>query len=433
MRANGTPQLAGSFPTLVPSNRQLQGDCKIAERGGSDLNAGRIMLRYLPTDAMEMSLSADYSKTHAEAQPDSKLGPHLATNVNNDNYDRNVIFPRFGIHFTGTDRFVTGNPFTTYAIPIDPVDGKQFPPDQYTTAWGSTGKLQYNFTESLRLDVILGYRTYESDWMGDGDQMPIDLNHTYELQSHRQKTGKRGSRACCSTRSSNGPRARIGTKSASHLGGYVTLPALRGDPAELQPERFVYYGEHVWLHPRHLLRSLDKLSLTAGARYTSEDKTYALRSQPYLLIPGELNYGSSHFDWKVSVNYRFNEQVMVYSTVSTGFRSDGAQPRPFTPGQQRIPVPAEELLAYEIGTKLDLFDRRLRLNIAAFMDDYDPRVFTANATQCNAANNLDLGPVYRGISPGNPCPAGTALAGTTGIPGSRMTARRVKTAVSSSS
>ncbi len=36
--------------------------------------------------------------------------------------------------------------------------------------------------------MIAGYRTYDSDWMGDGDQMPIDLNHTYELQSHTQKT-----------------------------------------------------------------------------------------------------------------------------------------------------------------------------------------------------------------------------------------------------
>jgi iron complex outermembrane receptor protein len=107
---------------------------------------------------------------------------------------------------------------------------------------------------------------------------------------------------------------------------------------------------------------------------------------------------------------------MVYASAATGFRSDGAQPRPFTPGQQRVPVPAEELIAYEIGTKLDLLDRRLRLNIAAFLDDYDPRIFSGGGTQCNAANNLDPGPVYRGITAGNPCPAGTALAGSTGIP-----------------
>ncbi len=195
----------------------------------------------------------------------------------------------------------------------------------------------------------------------------------------------------------------------------MTLPAFAAIlPNFNQNDSFTTESTSGFLHG--IYSFTEALSLTAGARYTDETKTYAFDHSPYLLMPGELEYGSSHFDWKVSPNYRFNEAAMVYGTVSTGFRSDGAQPRPFTPGQQRVPVPAEELIAYEIGTKLDLFERRLRLNIAAFMDDYDPRVFTANATQCSAPSSLDPGPVYRGISPGNPCPAGTALAGTTGIP-----------------
>ena len=100
---------------------------------------------------------------------------------------------------------------------------------------------------------------------------------------------------------------------------------------------------------------------------------------------------------------------MVYGSVSTGFRSDGAQPRPFTPGQQRVPVPAEELIAYEIGVKTDLFDRRLRLNVAAFMDDYDPRDIRGQSrTQCNLPSNLDPGPVFRGITAGNTLSCGDA-------------------------
>ena len=117
----------------------------------------------------------------------------------------------------------------------------------------------------------------------------------------------------------------------------------------------------------------------------------------------------------MSADYRFNPAAMVYGTVSTGFRSDGAQPRPFTPGQQQVPVPAEELIAYEIGTKLDLFDRRLRVNVAAFMDDYDPRVFISNGTQCNLPSDLDPGPGFH-LPPGGTCPAGTPLAGMTGSP-----------------
>lgn len=188
MKKLGTPQLAGTLPSLVPSNREQAGDCKIAERGGSHTEGGRVMLRYIASDNLEMSLSGDYTNTFADGQPDSKLTRHSASNFFNNLYSETVIFPKFGVYFTRDDRFLTGNPFTTYAYPVDPVGGKSFPPGQYTTAWGSTGKLNYKFSDTLRLDMVLAYQTYESDWMADGDQMPIDLNHTYNLQGHWQKT-----------------------------------------------------------------------------------------------------------------------------------------------------------------------------------------------------------------------------------------------------
>jgi iron complex outermembrane receptor protein len=194
----------------------------------------------------------------------------------------------------------------------------------------------------------------------------------------------------------------------------VTLPAFAAIlPNFNENDTFTTESTSGFLHG--IFAVTEAFSVTAGGRYTNEKKTYAFNHSPYLLVPGELKYGSNHFDWKVSADYRFNPAAMAYGTVATGFRSDGAQPRPFTPGQQRVPVPAEELTAYEIGTKLDLFDRRLRVNVAAFMDDYDPRVFTSNGTQCNLPSNLDPGPAFH-LPPGGTCPAGTQMAGLTGSP-----------------
>jgi iron complex outermembrane receptor protein len=415
MHVNGTPELAGTFPSLVPSERQAKGDCKIDERGGSTLNAARVMLRHLTSEAMELSFAADYSKTVSEPMPDSKLSAHQSSNSFNNTYSNDVVFPRFGIQFTGDDRFLTGDPFKTYAIPIDPIDGKVFPIDWVTTAWSATAKLNYRFSNDLTLDFIAGYRTYDSDWMGDGDQTPIDLNHTYELQSHKQQTYELRLAGSAFANKLEWTTGIYRYDSHSHLGGYVTLPAFAAIlPNFNQNDTFTTESNSGFIHGVYSLT--EALSLTAGARYTDEKKTYAFDHSPYLLVPGVLNYGSSHFDWKVSVDYRFNPKAMVYGHVSTGFRSDGAQPRPFTRGQQRVPVPAEELIAYEIGAKFDLLDRTLRLNVAAFMDDYDPRVFTANGTQCNDASDLDPGQPFRGISGSNPCPAGTPLAGTPGIP-----------------
>ncbi len=174
----------------------------------------------------------------------------------------------------------------------------------------------------------------------------------------------------------------------------MTLPAFAAIlPNFNQNDTFTTESSSAFLHGQFSLT--EAWSVTAGGRYTDETKTYAFDHSPYLLVPGQLEYGSSHFDWKASTDYRFNPSVMLYGSIATGFRSDGAQPRPFTIGQQRVPVPAEELTSYEIGTKLDLLDRRLRVNLAVFQDDYDPRIFTANGTQCNAINNLDPGPAYR--------------------------------------
>ncbi|MBK6672719.1 MAG: TonB-dependent receptor [Proteobacteria bacterium] len=416
MRARGTPALAGTLPSLVPSNRQQAGNCKIGERGGSHTDGGRVALRYLASDDLELSLAADYTDSFADGQPDSKLTRHSATNFFNNLYSENTIFPRYGVRFTADDRFLTGNPFTTYAYPVDPVGGKAFPPGQYTTAWGGLGKLQYRINDGLRLDVIAGYRTYQSDWMADGDQLPIDLNHTYNLQGHEQTTleARLSGEAFDGKLEWTAGAYRYDARST--LGGYVTLPAFAAIlPNFNENDRFTTESNSAFVHG--IYHFTEALSFTGGLRYTDEKKVYAFDHSPYLLVTTPLGYGSSHTDWKAGLDYRINEQVMVYASAATGFRSDGAQPRPFTPGQQKETVPAEELTSYEIGAKMDFLDRRLRVNFAVFQDDYDPRVVLSPGTQCNFPSNPDPGPVFRGLT-GSTCPVGTEVGSSANRTGS---------------
>ena len=250
MKVNGTPALAGTFPTLVPSDREQKGNCKIAERGGGKTDAGRVMLRWLASDSMSVDLWADYNNTHAEPLADSKLTQHLASNFFNNLYSNTVVFPKYGIRITGDDRFVTGNPFTTFANPIDPIGGKNFPPDTYTTAWDGNGKFAWKFGDKMEFDFIAGYRTYETDWMGDGDQMPIDLNHTYNLQSHEQWTLEARLQGGLFDDRLDWTAGLYRYDDKSHLGGYVTLPAYRRDPAQLQPERLIHGHQQFGLRAR---------------------------------------------------------------------------------------------------------------------------------------------------------------------------------------
>jgi len=416
MRRRGTPALAGTLPSLVPSNREQAGNCKIAERGGSHTDGGRVALRYLASDDLELSLSADYTNSFADGQPDSKLTRHASSNFFNNLYSNNVIFPKYGVRFTADDRFLTGDPFTTYAYPVDPVGGKAFPPGSYTTAWGGLGKLQYRINDGLRLDVIAGYRTYESDWMADGDQMPIDLNHTYNLQGHWQKTIEARLSGEAFEKKFEWTAGAYRYDAKSRLGGYVTLPAFAAIlPDFNENDHFTTKSNSAFVHG--IYHFTEAFSFTGGLRYTDEKKTYQFDHSPYLAVSTPLRYGSSHTDWKAGLDYRFNEQVMVYASAATGFRSDGSQPRPFTPGQQKETVPAEELTNYEVGMKMDLLDRKLRVNVALFQDNYDPRVVLSPGTQCNFPSNPDPGPVFRGLT-GSTCPAGTEVGNSTSKTGS---------------
>jgi iron complex outermembrane receptor protein len=412
MIANGTPQLAGTLPQEAPSNAAKNGDCKIGENGGSRTNAARAMLRYLATEDLEMNLAVDYSRTVAEPGADSLLKGYNPTDVLHGLYNTLVIQPRFGMRYND-DRFVTGDPYKTYANYNDPVGGARWPTDQTTDSWSAAGKVDYNITERVHLKGVVAYRTYDSDWTSDGDLTAFDLSTTLNLQHHSQKSAELVLSGALFANRLEWTTGAFYYDSTSRLGGYVTfgqLSFLGIIPNFDQNDGFTTESKSAFAHVVYNLT--DALSFTAGVRETDETKQYTFDHTGFLTIADPLEYGGNHFDWKVGLDYKFADATMLYGVVSTGFRSDGAQPRPFVPAQLRS-VPGEEITAYEIGLKSDFFGHRLRMNFAAFLNDYDPRITTRIGYQCNPANATDPGAFFPISS--NPCPAGTPLAGQTGF------------------
>ncbi|MEM7781267.1 MAG: TonB-dependent receptor [Pseudomonadota bacterium] len=138
----------------------------------------------------------------------------------------------------------------------------------------------------------------------------------------------------------------------------------------------------------------DALTLTVGARYTWEEKRFSqenfLVATPEItnfalfdpatagpLIP-LLEDTRDFTEWsgRLAVDYKASESVLLYASASRGFRSGGFSggilfPNSFINSEGLDPFDPEILVAYEVGFKGDLFDDRLRLNIAAFYYDYD--------------------------------------------------------------
>jgi len=126
----------------------------------------------------------------------------------------------------------------------------------------------------------------------------------------------------------------------------------------------------------------DALTVTLGGRYTFEEKEVGVARQNFGLSPCTFDTSEactfdfvdeedwSNFSPKVGVKWDINDSSQVYGSWSRGFRSGGYNLRltgPADPG----PVDEEKQSAFEIGFKGDLFDDRLRTNIAVFSSNID--------------------------------------------------------------
>jgi iron complex outermembrane receptor protein len=111
--------------------------------------------------------------------------------------------------------------------------------------------------------------------------------------------------------------------------------------------------------------SIEQLHLTVGGRYTQDKRhgsLYIVNGKPTTFV---FNYDNSRFDPMVNVAYDAADNLNFYAKYSTGYRAGGANDRSAT----FQAFGAEEVEAYEIGAKMDLLDRRLRVNLAAYMMD----------------------------------------------------------------
>jgi len=116
----------------------------------------------------------------------------------------------------------------------------------------------------------------------------------------------------------------------------------------------------------------DQLGLTAGVRYNYEEKDFSVFQQH---PTGQVQIdASANDDWaswtpKVSIEYQIDSDYMVYASASRGFKSGGWNGRPTDEGG--IQTYEEEFVwAYEVGFKTDWWNNRIRLNGAAYFNDY---------------------------------------------------------------
>ncbi|WP_332659742.1 TonB-dependent receptor [Brevundimonas sp.] len=173
--------------------------------------------------------------------------------------------------------------------------------------------------------------------------------------------------------------------------GYTILdptPTIRGfrfvDRASTaHSESKAVYGQATWT-PAVMD---DALHITLGGRYTWDDKDGVLSTVNNAATNFTFESSVDRFDPLVTVAWDVTDQVNVYAKYSTGYRAGGASSRSLT---YRSFDP-EEVQAYEVGLKSDLFDNRVRLNAAIYaMDREDSQIDFSLVTVVGASTRNTL-------------------------------------------
>lgn len=420
----------------VPSNNA--GSPVLGTLGGQSYAAGKLSLRYLPTDTVEINLSGDYTRDRSGAGASvlryynnaSTTGdgvPWLASTINGSAIAGNCRFVPYGVNSCDT---LTGyNPkYVTYATfadtravtPQAPFKPAIFEPHQWLDNYGVAGTVDIDLSDSLQFKSITSWRHYKSDWSQDVDNSPIanqQLRQILVNDQWSQEVRLNGKVFGDALEFTVGGFAfsRTGTLTARVILNYAGLDFLHGpDPTPAQNQALFATG--IW----HVN---DAMNITGGIRQSWDSKDYLFqRHNPDGTLPGACaapppaatfstgvpnclisglngspaSFDSKRFDWRIAADYRFSPEFMAYAQVATGYRAGGVNPRPFFgpangPLNQIKSFSPETLTSYEAGFKSDFFGRKLRFNLSGFYNDYKNIILTLSRcpiSPCLQPNNV---------------------------------------------
>ncbi|MBA6411609.1 TonB-dependent receptor [Parahaliea sp. F7430] len=122
----------------------------------------------------------------------------------------------------------------------------------------------------------------------------------------------------------------------------------------------------------------DRWKASLGARYTEEEKEVNSSiffpstggTLPVSALAPSNEFDTDNFSPRLTVSYQPTDFTMLYATYSVGFKSGGLNGRATQVPDFSVYDDAE-ITSYEVGVKSDLFDDRLRLNMAVFYQEVD--------------------------------------------------------------
>jgi iron complex outermembrane receptor protein len=164
-------------------------------------------------------------------------------------------------------------------------------------------------------------------------------------------------------------------------GLYQFYSSLIGAPFEATSNGdggFLYYGQNelettaTALYGQLEYEVNDALALTAGLRYSNDEKTGSDDVFAYLSVPKNQHLVDDSWNkvtWRLQADWNVDKDTFVYGYISTGYRSGGFNLGAASAAPVDV-VDPEELTAFEVGYKKSLYDNNVNVSLAAYYYDY---------------------------------------------------------------
>lgn len=414
------PGQAGNLNPRTP-NRGF--NCRLGTQGGEDITGARGALRWVATDDLEFTVTAEFLDDDSEARADTLTGVAPVQ----DFYRTFVLDNLLDIDYDA--RFLPPNPFVTYATYDDPLSGLSVIPQTTFEKTSLSAVMDWALTDTVSARLILANTEITSEFATDADGSPLNIQTVDGLTEMETTTAELrvSGRAMDRIDWTVGGFYYDGSADAwqtvsipwlsylldvflpnpfgpSILLGDITFEEgaalLHSDPSTYTfvKSSNLHDASHESVYAHFVFDLTDRLAISAGGRYSSDEKVVQFDNTR--VVNPRVVVEDDRTDWKVGVDFTASDDVMVYGSVATGYRPGAYNSRPFQ-ATQVVAVDAEDAISYELGVKWDLFDNRLRLNLASFFFDYETRILPVGGTECPL---LDLGPppVYATVDPSTP-------------------------------
>lgn len=160
-----------------------------------------------------------------------------------------------------------------------------------------------------------------------------------------------------------------------------------GNPAAAANNEYGFDNNSIAVFGQAEWRPMERLALTAGVRWTEEEK------EQYILHPGIIPFSSADSSWSntsgtVVAAWDLTEDINIYAKAAQGWKSGGFNGEASTLDDFNTAYDPEEMLSLEMGLKSRLLDDRLQLNVAVFQNSMEDMQLSVFLSGGSAASNI---------------------------------------------